>query len=417
MSTFTFRPWARQADNSQSLKDVLAQAGVERGPFRLITEASLRAEIEEGDSPISSSASEDTEQDDGESDGKPATVAELIQARTELLDHVQVAHNDALMALDFISWLSSRNIVGAEHSMSPALKDQVPVKTLGFDLWERMPVDKAREAQDNNIAENTRVEGLQNVADGLLAAAQRLQQNVREETSYWQQVLPVSEKGWNVCRLPGTRHQLGVTFGFSESLLAFSRKGFAAFVVGKDGNVTLAKGVGSKPKALRVSIVKNQETVATSRMPSKVDDETTLEDRIRHARDSLFDEELYHELMREGQTVYSLGVRVLSRRIILPADPDTKTEVKFELLPVDEAFDETTSIEDAAMAQGIATCARLLLSQAHRKRLYKRSQPAKPKSAEKAETLTLIIIQSLLALVKQINWFGQSSKEQIHMTE
>ncbi|KAK5125631.1 hypothetical protein LTR85_011905 [Meristemomyces frigidus] len=409
LTALSLTPWARTTEDEAPLQDVLARVNLERGHFRTITEASLQAEVA-GDGALGLSESEDEDEDEETVEGeqakaKPTTRQELFNAKLEMLQHVGAAEQDILMALDFISLLLSKDAPGpANATISPALRQVVPSGTLGMDVWERMPQDSARQAQDELLATNVRMESLQQSADSLLAAADRLQDNVRKETQYWHEVLAISERGWNVCRIPGQQHRLGVTFGFSESAPEFSRRGIAALNVGSDGSVTLDRGFGTKPKALRVQLRHGEETVGSSQMPSVPNDgETTLEARIRYARDSLFDEELYHEMTRESRAQASIGVRMRGNAISFRPSQERAMgapEVVFELLSLDE--DDMRANEPQSqdgVARAIAIAARLLLIQAHRERLNKRSDVPPPLSEKKDERPVLPILRPLMSFV------------------
>lgn len=410
MPSLSLRPWTRDSTEDASLQDILPRANLERGHFRNITEASLKAEIA-GDGVLESSESEedeDEEQEDvGQPTGKPNTVADLLQARNEMVQHVGAAHNDAMMALDFISLVLSKDAPQANTTISQNLRQEVQPGTLGTDIWQRMPEDTGRQAQDELIATNVRMESLQDSADGLLAAANRLQENVRMETRYWSQVLSISEKGWNVCRIPGQRHKLGVTFGFSESASEFSRKGVAALNASEDGSIVLERGIGSKPRAMRVLLRRYDKTIGASKLPAFLDDEeTTLESRIRHARDSMYDEELYHEIIREARTLKSLGVSM--RRNEITFNPKVEyginvPEVAFELVTLDEVMTPSSSVssgDEDSLAQAIALGARMLLTHAHRDRLKKRSEvPAPMSGSGKEERPMLPILRPIMSLI------------------
>ena len=75
------------------------------------------------------------------------------------------------------------------------------------------------------------------------------------------------------------------------------------------GRISLERGIGQKPRALHVTLRKGNRLVGTSKFPQPPNaEDTTLEARIKYARDSLYDEELYHEMVRESRALPSLGV-------------------------------------------------------------------------------------------------------------
>lgn len=408
MSGLTFRPWARDPSAEPSISDALQRARFERGPFRDITEASLLEELAgEGAMELSDSEDEDEDEvkDEGRTTEKPGTRDELFAVKNEMLQHVKQAEQDIVRALDYVSLALSKDNPGAAvGTLSPWVKDKVPLGTFGVDLWQRMPVDHAKRAQEELLATNVRMQGLQQSADGLLAAATRLEQNVRKETRYWESILSVSNKGWNVCRASKQQHRLAVTFGFNESSSQFSRKGIAALDADLDGNVRLERGVGSRPEALHVVLRRDGKTIGSSRLPSSPDHEDmTLEARIRNARDSLFDEELFHEMMLESRMLTSLGIAMEGAALCCADSGDENAlEVTFEVMRLDQEGNLPSEEEtkNDRLAQAIAHVAGLLLTQAHRERLHKRSEVPAILMEQQNSQPRLQILRPILSFVR-----------------
>jgi mediator of RNA polymerase II transcription subunit 17 len=408
MAPLAFQPWPLEKPEPPNIIDVLSRVHVERGQlFRDITEATLQEEIAANGalSPEqSTSEDEDGEEDrkDSANNGQPVSREELQRAKFDMMQQVGIAHNEIMMALDFVSLLESEHALQAQHSMSQALKDSVPPKTLGTDIWAHMPVDEAKQAQDRVLARNVKMLSLQRSADDILGAAKRLEDNVRKETQFWDQMLSISGKGWSVCRIPRTK-RLGVRYGFSESASEFSGRNIAALNGNPDGSISLERGFGSKPTGLRVSVVRGGQLVGKSYLPSTSDDsETTLEARIRHARDSIFDEELFREMTRESRTMSSMGVTMRGQTIRLPTvgtEQADSTEILLNLVPLDQEAGSpiNTANPDDAIAQAIALAARLILSQAHREKFNKRSEVPMAMAERNEEKPIMAILKPLIA--------------------
>jgi mediator of RNA polymerase II transcription subunit 17 len=408
MAPLAFQPWPLEKPEPPNIIDVLSRVHVERGQlFRDITEATLQEEIAANGalSPEqSTSEDEDGEEDrkDSANNGQPVSREELQRAKFDMMQQVGIAHNEIMMALDFVSLLESEHALQAQHSMSQALKDSVPPKTLGTDIWAHMPVDEAKQAQDRVLARNVKMLSLQRSADDILGAAKRLEDNVRKETQFWDQMLSISGKGWSVCRIPRTK-RLGVRYGFSESASEFSGRNIAALNGNPDGSISLERGFGSKPTGLRVSVVRGGQLVGKSYLPSTSDDsETTLEARIRHARDSIFDEELFREMTRESRTMSSMGVTMRGQTIRLPTvgtEQADSTEILLDLVPLDQEAGSpiNTANPDDAIAQAIALAARLILSQAHREKFNKRSEVPMAMAERNEEKPIMAILKPLTA--------------------
>jgi mediator of RNA polymerase II transcription subunit 17 len=326
------------------------------------------------------------------------------------LTRCSTAQNEALLALDFVSLLLSKDTPKqAELTMSPTLKQLVKPGTLAVDVWQNVQPDKEQQKQDDTIARSWRMQSLQASADSLLGAATRLEKNVRRETRYWEQVLSVSDKG-SISRLPRERHNLGVRFGFLEALGEFRDRGLAALRSDEQGNVLLDKGLGNNSKAIRVRIQKGNDIIGVSHMPdTSTETESALEARIRHARDSLYEEELFHEIIRESRSLASYGVDMRESTIYMPTrlSPTAATsgsdaqEVLIDLIPLSDVGAKFLEKQaEDAWAQTIALSLRLLLSYTHRERLTRRSELPRPMSSSGLNTPVASIMRPILTLLQ-----------------
>ncbi|KAF2225579.1 mediator complex, subunit Med17, partial [Elsinoe ampelina] len=330
---------------------------------------------------------------------------QLAAARREVISHVASAQNEALLALDFVSLLLSKDVKTAENTISPVLKGSVPTGSLGMDMWEGMEEDAARERTDALLARGKRLEGFKGAAEGLSRAEERLRGTVERERRYWDGILGVREKGWSVCRIPRERGVLGVRYGFNESLGEFKGRGLAALRMGGEGEVVLDRGLGREGKGLRVRIKKGDEVVGESLVKQTDDDEADVSSRIKVARDSLFEEELWHEIMREGREMGGYGVKLKGNTIIMPRVPTDEStldqddqSLEIDLVTTDDHFNPASP---SPLANGIATSLRLLLLHTHRQRQTKRSQIPPPISTNKQDRENAHIIRPLLAQLHQ----------------
>lgn len=124
---------------------------------------------------------------------------------------------ETLYALDFVSLLLSKETPRqAEISMSPHLKQTVPIGSLGLDITRLPQPSESEEREAELVSQGWKLEGLTSAADSLLRSASRLEKEMEQETRYWGQVLAVKKEGWSICRLPRERHTLGVRYGFAE---------------------------------------------------------------------------------------------------------------------------------------------------------------------------------------------------------
>lgn len=124
---------------------------------------------------------------------------------------------ETMFALDFVSLILSKHAPRqAEMSISPFLKQMIPLGSLSAEVVNPPPKSEAAKIDINTVSRGWRLQSFNAAADKLLKSAARLEQEVESETRYWGEVLTVKDKGWKVCRLPGERQALGVQYGFLE---------------------------------------------------------------------------------------------------------------------------------------------------------------------------------------------------------
>lgn len=291
--------------------------------------------------------------------------------------------------------LTSHTPKVAEATVSPYVKQTVSFGSLGAEIMQHTNEAGSQQTSEDLVGLGWRMRSLTRSADSILTSATRLEQEMERESTYWQQILEIKEAGWPVSRLPGDRQTLGVRFGFAEGMdpdscspfllrlkiwsaahAEFRDRGLVALRRDADGNVELDHGQRWRgEKRIRVRVVKDGRVLAEPPTRSTGDDKT-LSQRLLRARNSLFDEELYHELSREGRNLVSHSVRCIGPSIRVPYDADSQIEISLVDVALEEPLD--VSCEDSSIPSAIAITLRLLLSHAHRQNLHRRSQPPPP---------------------------------------
>ena len=127
---------------------------------------------------------------------------------------------ESAYALDFVSLLLSKHVLKqAEASISPFLKQSVPMGSLGTEILQLPQIPDSKNRDDDRVSTGWKQQSLHATQDSLIQAATRLEKELKKETDYWEQVLAVKEKGWSICRLPREKNTLGVRYGFSEGMI------------------------------------------------------------------------------------------------------------------------------------------------------------------------------------------------------
>ncbi|KAH7037101.1 subunit 17 of mediator complex-domain-containing protein [Microdochium trichocladiopsis] len=381
-SPFSLRPWPTGDKKPKNLAEFVARVHAEPGGFRSVTEDKLRDDIKALDDTAGldqpDSSSSDDDSDDGDDETKDdEDTKDAIAARDEFFRSCDHAHQSAMLALDAISLLLSKEMpVQAGTTLSTALRDAVGIGTLGASKLHDSNVTEARTKNDLTVATGWRVMGLNKMVDSVMAAAERLEKEMELEAKYWADVLAVSDKGWAVCSLPQDQHTLGVRFGFSEAAPEFRDQSLAPLRRQDDGTVRLdTSRVGRGSQRIRVSVERNGGVTAQSRIPRRTPDDAPLPDRVLEARNTAFSQELWYELNREARTLLSYGVQMTDTEVTYQTGPDTKIILTLHDL-VDEQDEEEqgSGHKDHDLANSVTMVLHFLLSFAHRQNYRTRTQ-------------------------------------------
>ncbi|TID25098.1 hypothetical protein E6O75_ATG04303 [Venturia nashicola] len=429
----SLRPWQKEDDesNAQSLGELIFRMHNERNGFRHITEQGLAQELRDEESGLHQNKDEEVE--DVDEEDEKGTSKYIAKKRMDMFHLLRIANEQVGFAKDTISLLQSKyppsikvqedgkevkrlpppNLNPGIKSMSAALREALPPGTLSYDIWKNPeePSKQHRRRMVTNIEKDrTSFKGavlssLDNSANTLTQAASRLEKDVKRETKYWEQLLLVSEAGFPVFRMPSDKRTLAVQFGAREAGPLFRDQGVAALRANEDGTVKLNQSLTNKPKTTRFRVMENSRTIynsagTASSALSALD--SSLETLVRQAQDSLFEEELFHEMVMESRDLQPLGVKFRGDVIHIPLsarqNETVQRECLVDLLPLDEVQDTTNTTSDNATHEVLVVTFRLLLSHVFQQRLYRRSQVPPPLSERKRPTPTSSIIRPVMAV-------------------
>ncbi|KAI1140955.1 subunit 17 of mediator complex-domain-containing protein [Hypoxylon sp. FL0543] len=403
-SPFSLRPWPIGDKKPKNLGDFIARVNAERGGFRNVTEEKLREEIAaqenggiEADE-VSDSEAEDEEETDAEKSKN------VTAAREEFLKNIEVAHQSAMLGLDFISLLSSKNKLdteenqkAAETSISAALRERVGIATIGATKMNESNMTEARRQDDIAVATGWRLMGVNNMVDSVMAAAEKLEKEMELEAKYWADILAVSESGWAVCALPQEPHTLGVRYGFAESAPEFRNSSIAALRRNEDGTVRLDLGrIGGGSQRVRVTLKKNGSIVDQSPLPGRIPDNAPLQDRVLEARNTVFHQELWYEINREARTLLSSDVYSDSSSITWIQDAETHMIFTLEDLAEPDSTHEKIS-DTQCSCTAYYVYMQFLLFQGHRQNYHRRTTMSQPPPSRVAMRQPYSILRAVIA--------------------
>lgn len=307
-----------------------------------------------------------------------------------------MAYQEAATALDYVSLhISAYSSDLAQQTMSPGLKQMatqgVPSGSLALDqiVYERPPEEIE---EDKLLTKGWKTEGLRTASNALNAAAERAKKEVSREAKFWEQVMRIREEGWTISKDGGKgRGGLAVRYGFMEATEQFRNKGIGPLRRGEDGSIILSEmrtSVG-KEKKLRVRIFHGENVVGMSVAKTKPPSKSEVSDAIERARDALFEEELFFELMRESRSLAVYGVESSEHTVTVSigenkrAVIDLVSNIVFEIpgpltdcLQVAEEEDSPMEISNKngqKVASAIWHALHLLLIHMHKMHLKRRS--------------------------------------------
>lgn len=375
-----------------------------------MTEEKLKTQIAKDAKNGAQARADDEVKEDANAELEKGTKEYVAANRQKMLEHLNLALNETMILLDFTSLLSSKYSKAAESTMSEDLKSRIPPGTLSVDAWENMPEDTAQKSIDEiRCLTGVRMKSLTESADSLLEAATRLETDVKRETRYWQQVLGVQRKGWTIFRESKASRHFGVQVASIEAGPVFKSQGMITFEPDADGDVSLKHRAASEPKMVRVRLEVEGKVIGSSRMPvlSSNDNEIeALQNQVLRARDSLFEEELYHGMVIETRNMLSLGCMVRGNTIQVPIlnspSKDGQTNILIDLYPLSE-HTRQKEIDNTwdELSQSISLALRLLLSHAHQTRLLRRTSRPPPTVDLKRQIPSPSILLPLIKTLRQ----------------
>jgi len=419
----TLRPWPSPEQSGLSQQDLyvqIEQLTTERGHLRDITEASLLEDIRAGkDRPDGAVQRAQQAEDENLAASKQATRETIFNAQREMYGHLEWAKFAATNALDLISLVLSqdpnkRALTSFSHTFrEQGLEQGIPLGSFGIvkeshEHYVPKPEEAERledlAAKQVLVAKGSRMEALDYAVEAILKAAKRLEKEVRRETKHWQEIVSVSNNGWPIQRLrQNARHvPFGVRYGFPEASDHFKARGFAPLQMDKDGSIILDPALALKPKTFRVRVSVDNQITGTSQLSVQSDvKECSIGKSIQLARDSLFEEELYHEMTLETRQLLAYGVELRDSVIHLNAPrlgaSSQQLKLLIDCIPRDEPLADVSAQSHDWLARNVAEALRLLLAHEHSMRLYRRSQLPPPLTAQTQEKLPPPLLRTLLA--------------------
>ena len=391
--TLSLAPWPEPDPSETSVATLIPLIQSQRGHFKDLSETSLLAEIA---SPPPATPPPSSPSSEAAATTTTVTEDALTTAKTTMLTAISAAHNEALLALDYISLLSTLHTPdAAAATMSPHLRAAVPTASLAYDKIPLKPTP-ADLATTTGIARAWKSTALTTAATRLRAASSHLGTQVKKEATYWSHVLAIKDAGWVITRMPTERGVLGVEYGFVEAGAEYPGKGIGALRMSADGGVVMDdvhttgahKNTVLRTRIVDADTIRGVSSASTFTDTSLLPTDTSPRAMIARARNFIYDDELFFELQREARGLASAGIETSENSVTLTVSPHRR--IILDMAPLNAP---TPTLPENPLAETITTALRLLLSHAHRLNLAARSLPPPPLSAHKKPTPPLPLLR------------------------
>lgn len=170
---------------------------------------------------------------------------------------------------------------------------------------------------------------------------------------------------------------------------------------GDGGSVELDLGrLGGISEGLVVTYERDGKVVGRSVPRRRANDDSSLESRVLEARNTIFSQELWHELTREARTLAAYGVRPESSTLTCSVDGSSK--IILELLPLDSCPAADDSLPDNTIAETIFISLHILLSYAHRYNELMRIRPIPPHISRSRGQQVYALLRPVIARMASI---------------
>lgn len=328
------------------------------------------AEQKNGQNDVEMTDSNEAEEP-AETEAEESTETPDINAvRAELLQQTQAALATSNWALDFLSLLISREMpTQATSTLSQETRATVGLGTLGATMLAApTALAQSRETEMRMTAIGQRYLALDNCISMAKPAQSRLEHQIQAEEKYWAEVSTVKEAGFRVARMAQEPQTMCVSFGFLNAAPEFKNSGIAPLRRADDGSVKLELGRrGGGSRRIRVRILENDKVVGQSSLPDPLPENATLVDRVKDARNTIFAQELWHEINREARTLGGRNVRMSRSSVTYAMSPTSTMSVELASLEEENAKDTTGSPRPKDdVAEMLSLALALQLSHAHK---------------------------------------------------
>ncbi|QLQ78602.1 hypothetical protein HG537_0A08490 [Torulaspora globosa] len=343
---------------------------------------------------------------------------QFLNARKEMVEHVNLALNESSLALEFLSLLlSSVRESAGTASMSPFLKKTVPVGSLNSDKLPLAHQTREEIVSSEIISRGWKLRSLNESRSLLKEKYSSLTKIIEKEHQYWTKISKhISNKDVLFKmrdRVNGMR-LLGIKYGYEDSGSKYKHdRGIAVLKSNPElnilelvpSNTTEASEVNHNERFVRVriftKIASEDDYILTgessiNKLFSSHNNLNGLEDienQINKLKAFAFEQELMYQLKKESSRLISYGVTIESENKIVMELPNEKFEIELVSLDDDSVVnhDQDAPKVNDRRATLMVTTLRLLLVVMFKKNLRQRlTSSTRPQSSKGFKDVLLL---------------------------
>ncbi|RMZ80619.1 hypothetical protein DV738_g2560, partial [Chaetothyriales sp. CBS 135597] len=382
--------------SESTIAEKLLQITNQTGPFRHLTEQRILDEDSGYDAgaPERQTALEKTE------DAVQQRLEKLWASKESITKEWSRGLDELLTSLDFLSLLISKQSAAARAGISEGLQAQkVPAGSLEAKVVQAQTPLTATVKRDAQVARGWKAKGFESAHAKFTAASERLKTEAEREALFWAETARLQEDGWKISRHPRDSKAIGIHIGMDASAPHFKTRGFDILRQDDDGTVYLNQSaVSSSRKKLQIAIerhgrisgsaISNVTATATS---SRTSESAAL------ARDSLLEEELFHEASREALLLSNQDVTTRAQAIVFNLDQESKVILSYSTVGAHTALQTQN---DDAIAHGIQICLKSSFIEALEHRQQSRMKKPSPITTRPRPTPELSILRPLITTMR-----------------
>ncbi|KAH0840134.1 subunit 17 of mediator complex-domain-containing protein [Lanmaoa asiatica] len=273
---------------------------------------------------------------------------QLFKMRMEIAPHLFIALGEMTQARDLLCFLL---LSPTPNQSSPV--PSLPSASLTASMVSKPAAISSVDAFNAQLTIGGKDEALRKAADVFKQAASRLERSRLHSEKYWVDALKIRKANWSLVPAPlpvwalsgkgadRTSKDFLVSFGLEESPKHFRRKAVAHLSTHETETNTLMFPHRQLAR-LRISLAIEDSTGVTHTAHNSVEllEHPSLETSLTDAQWEIVDEEIFTVLIREASSLPTSSARVAERIIII--DVDHGTELRFEMVDINESLGETS---------------------------------------------------------------------------